>query len=119
MFPGSLYNGFGFLVFSADAFCCFWKDLEAPVKCCLCVLPKLELLAFPLIPSMIISIILINYIQMIFLGLTSESGVHKYSCFRRYLNKWEFGPSGQGGACADIDFFGGKDSWLIPVIIFV
>lgn len=64
----------------ADTFCCFWKGLEIPVKWCLCLLPKHELLVFPLIPSLITSIIIINYIEMFFLGLTSASDVHKYSC---------------------------------------
>lgn len=100
------------IFFFSDTFSCFWKSLEIPVKWCLCLLPKHELLAFPLRPSQIISII-INYIQMIFLGLTSASDVHKSSCFRKNLNKCVFVLSGQGGACADIYFFGGKDSWLV------
>lgn len=50
---------------------------------------------------------------MIFLGLTSASDEHKSSCSMKSLNKCEFVPSGQGGACANIWFFGGKDSWLV------
>lgn len=92
----------------ADTFCCFWKGLEIPVKWCLCLLPKHELLVFPLIPSLITSIITINYIEMLFLGLTSASDVHKYSCSMICLSKCVFVPAGQGGARAVLYFVGAK-----------
>lgn len=79
------------------------------------LLAKHELLVFALIPSLITSIIISDYIEMLFLGLRAASDVHKYSWFMVHLSKCLFVPSGLGGACAVLLFCWsqGKDSWLV------